>query len=372
MRRLLFAVCFLLAPPLVHAQDEGPRLLWIRAVGDVMLGTDFPSPDDLPPNDGADLLGAVAPWLRDADVTFANLEGPFIDGGTTDKCDTGAHCYAFRTPTRYAAYLRDAGIDLASTANNHAHDFGEEGQHATEAVLDALGIAWSGRPGTTATLVRRGLRIGLAAFHTSRTGNDLNDHAAAADLVRSLDADHDLVLVSFHGGAEGSDALHVPEGREFYLGEDRGDLRAFARTVVDAGADLVLGHGPHIPRGMEVYRDRLVAYSLGNFATYGRFNLRGNLGIGLILEAVLDDTGRFVSGRILPTYQEGEGIPKPDPIARAVSLVRRLSEEDFPDTYVRVGGDGRLLPAGGYVPLRPFLVPPAPPVPLPTPAPAPL
>lgn len=316
----------------------------LRAVGDVMMGTDFPE-GLLPPDDGAGVLAGVKALLQDADFTFVNLEGPLCDSGTTNKCRKGGNCYAFRTPTRYGAYLQASGVDVASTANNHSGDFGEACRRETEKALDALGILWSGPPGTVATLERNGLKIGLVAFHTSPACNHLNNTETATALVRSVAESHDLVVVSFHGGAEGSHALHVPAGREMFFGEDRGDLRVFTHAVVDAGADLVLGHGPHVVRGMELYKDRLIAYSMGNFATYGPFNLKGPQGLGLVLEVKLDAMGRFVGGRALPTRQEGKGIPVPDPKGQVLEWLRQLSREDFPSTGVQVAPDGTLSPA---------------------------
>ena len=313
--------------------------LRIRAAGDMMLGTSFPD-GYLPPDDGAHLLDDVAALLADADLTFANLEGPLCDTGTSDKCSPGANCYAFRSPTRYGAYYKQAGIDLLSTANNHAEDFGIECRLATEATLDQLGIAYSGRPGTIASVVSQGRRVAMIGFHASRSGHYLNDHTEAAALVKQLKATHDVVIVSFHGGAEGAQMLHVPNGKEMHLGENRGELRAFTHAVVDAGADLVLGHGPHVLRGAEVYRDRLIVYSLGNFATYGRFSLGGNLGIGAIVEVVLDPQGRFVGGKLFATKQIGKGVPMRDPDGTAIDLVRRLSVEDFGDRGVVVAQDG--------------------------------
>jgi hypothetical protein len=134
----------------------------------------------------------------------------------------------------------------------------------------------------------------------------------------------------------------VPTGEERFYGENRGDLRKFTHLAVDSGADLVIGHGPHVLRGMEIYRDRLIAYSLGNFATYGRFNLTGAMGVGAVLEAVLDREGRLVSGRILPTRQVGEGVPEKDPAGSALKYVRMLSAEDFPETGVLVDAEGAI------------------------------
>lgn len=326
------------APP----KDAKVRL---RAVGDVMLGTTEPE-GHLPPEGPDGVIAAVRPLLEDADVTFVNLEGPLCDSGVTTKCRSPKGCYAFRSPTAYGQALKDAGVDVASTANNHSGDYGEECRRETEATLDKLGIAWSGPPGSVATLERNGLRIGLVAFHTSASCNHLNNLPTAKALVRSVAASHDLVIVSFHGGAEGPKATRVPPGPEKFMGENRGDLRAFTHAMVDSGAHLVMGHGPHVARAMEFYKGRLIAYSMGNFATYGRFTVTGVQGLGMVLEVELDREGRFLSGRILPTRQHGEGIPAPDPAGGVISLVRKLTAQDFPKTGAQIAEDGVISPQG--------------------------
>ena len=319
-----------------------PRLR-IRAVGDVMLGTDFPE-GYLPPGD-ANILQGVNALLQDADVTFANLEGPLCDGGEATKCGPVAtgRCYAFRTPGRYVPYLKEAGIDVVSTANNHSGDFGEACSRQTEAFLDAVGIAWSGPPGSVAFVERHGRRMALLAFHTSPRTNHLNDLPAALALLAKARKEAHWVVVSFHGGAEGAFATRVPNGREVFLNEDRGHLRLFARSMVDAGADLVLGHGPHVLRGMELWKGKLIVYSLGNFATYGRFNLSGPLGVGAVVEVVLDEAGNFVDGQVFSTQQEGKGVVVPDKQGKAFVALRELSSADFPKTGMGIGLDGRLF-----------------------------
>jgi len=325
----------------VSAAPDGATLR-LRAVGDMMLGTTFPA-GYLPADDGQGLLDGMAGWMADADLTFANVEGPLCDEGVSRKCaPDSTNCYAFKSPTRYGQYFADAGVDLASLANNHSGDFGEACRRASETTLDELGIAWSGPPGSIATAEANGLKVAMIAFHSSTECNYINDHATAKALVAKADATHDIVIVSFHGGAEGSKALHVPDEMELFYGEQRGHLRVFTHEVVDAGADLVLGHGPHVPRAIEVYEGRLIAYSLGNFATYGRFNLSGHLGTGFVLETTMDAEGRFAGGRILSTKQEGRGVPVQDPTHAAADLVRKLSTEDFPATGVRVAADGSL------------------------------
>ena len=319
--------------------------LRLRAVGDMMISTDFPEGVINPEIDGT--FSDVKGWLRDADLTFGNLEGPLCDRGETTKCKPDAaegSCYAFRTPARYAPLYKDAGFDLLSTANNHAEDFGRDCRVDTEASLDKQGIKHSGRPGDLASVEVNGLKVSMVGFHTNRNSHFVNDHKSAALIVKALAAEHDIVMVSFHGGAEGGRALHVPDGPEVFYGEERGDLRRFARAVIDAGADIVIGHGPHVLRGMEVYQGRLIAYSLGNFATYGRFNIKGNAGIGAVLEARLDREGRFLGGAVLPTQQVKGGVPTRDAEAKAVPLLRELSEQDFGATAVVVQPDGKLTP----------------------------
>ncbi len=332
------------APATFTSTAPDGATLRLRAVGDCMIGTDFPA-GQLPPDGGAGAWGDTADLLRDADITFGNLEGPICDQGTTRKCSADAKpgsCYAFRQPASYAAHYKTAGFDVMSTANNHAGDFGASCRSRTEELLDQQGIAHTGRPGDIASMTVNGLKVAVIGFHSSRNSHYINDHDTAAQLVSTLAATHDIVVVSFHGGAEGSKAIHTPDGTETYYGENRGHLRKFTHVVVDAGADLVLGHGPHVLRGMELYNDRLIAYSLGNYATYGPFNIRGYGGISVILDVTLDKQGRFVGGKLLPTVQVGEGIPMKDAEGQGIDLVRQLTDEDFPEYGVAVAQDGSI------------------------------
>ena len=131
-------------------------------------------------------------------------------------------------------------------------------------------------------------------------------------------------------------------GTERFLGENRGDPVRFAHAVVDAGADLVVGSGPHVLRGMEWYKQRLIAYSLGNFAGYDVFSLGGPLSTSGILRVTLDGAGRFEAGRLVPTHMVGAGLPALDPSEAAHGLVRTLSRQDFGSRGVKVSRDGIL------------------------------
>jgi poly-gamma-glutamate capsule biosynthesis protein CapA/YwtB (metallophosphatase superfamily) len=341
----------------------------IIAVGDVMLGSSFPDESGLPPNDGVDLLQEVTPILQKGDIVFGNLEGPLVDGGTTKKCggllaNAGAartntrsakhrkktkksiakplNCYAFSVPTRYGQYLKNAGFTVMSLANNHALDFGQEGRASSRHVLDSLGIAHSGEVGDIAHLTVGGTKVALIAFATYPASYNFLDLEDAIDTVREAKADADIVIVSFHGGAEGTAHQHVAPGDERFVGEDRGDLRRFAHAMIDNGAQLVIGSGPHVVRAMEVYCGHLIAYSLGNFATYGSFNLSAENGISLILEVRLAPDGAFLGGQVYPVKQEKPGGPHLDPDLAILPVLRSLSAADFPSTHIDVSPLGEL------------------------------
>jgi poly-gamma-glutamate capsule biosynthesis protein CapA/YwtB (metallophosphatase superfamily) len=332
-------------PPPPAVPTAPGQTLRLRAVGDIMLGTLYPE-GYLPPDDGAHLLDAVAPALRDAELTFGNLEGPLCDEGTSEKCAPDAtNCYAFHVPSRYGRYLKDAGFDLLSMANNHINDFGPACRDASGKTLDSLGIIWSGTPGSIGTLrLAGGQTVALVAFHTNPQSNDVNQLEVARQLVGMARQSHNFVVVSFHGGAEGRNATHVKDGAEMFLGENRGDLKTFTHAMVDAGADVVLGHGPHVLRGMEVYRGHLIAYSLGNFATYGRFNLSTPMNVTAVVEATLDAKGLLQSGRVVSVIQEGRGVPALDAAGAGLTMLKDLSAEDFPSSAPVFAADGSFTP----------------------------
>jgi poly-gamma-glutamate capsule biosynthesis protein CapA/YwtB (metallophosphatase superfamily) len=324
--------------------DKSALRITIASVGDMMLGTDYPQ-NHLPDDDGVSFLNAVTPTLSAADVAFGNLEGVLVDGGEpAKKCSNPAACYLFRSPTRYAAYFRDAGFDVLSLANNHARDFGEEGRTSTMDALAAVGIHHSGREGDFASFEVNGLRVAVLAYAVTKESNMLLDYELAETTVAQFAATHDIVMVTFHGGAEGVDATNLPFAEEEYYGEPRGDVVKFARMVVDAGADLVIGHGPHVVRALERYEDRLIAYSLGNFATYYGISVAGIKGVAPILLTTLDGDGRFIKGEIVSTVQLRPSGPALDPRRRAFNLMRGLTAEDFPASGLRFEDDGRVYP----------------------------
>ncbi len=340
---LFFALPTLLFSIGLFGQET--KTVSIIGVGDMMLGTNYPSKKYLPPNGGSDLLADVRKQLLNADVTFGNLEGTLFDGeGTPKTCNDSSKCYVFRTPASYIRHFDDAGFDVLSIANNHSGDFGPTGRKGTKAVLKNAGIAYAGLEDTdeTAIFERNGVRFGFCAFAPNSGTCDIRKIDRAKAIVASLEKQCDIVIVSFHGGAEGADNQHVVNKTEFYLEEDRGNVVKFSHAVIDAGADVVFGHGPHVTRAVELYKDRFIAYSLGNFCTYGRFSLSGPAGIAPIIKVVTDQKGEFVKGQITATYQQKTHGPKIDPDKRVISKIKELTKADFPNTALNISLDGSI------------------------------
>ncbi len=319
-----------------------PSRINIALVGDMMLGTNFPD-DTLADDDGVSLLQSVAPFLRAADITFGNLEGVLLDEGEPVKsCNLAENCYLFRTPSHYVNYLSEAGFDVMSLANNHARDFGESGLSASMATLASAGIRHSGQHGDIASWEVRGLRVALIAFAPFIGSHDMLDEDRARELVHELSQAHDIVIVSVHAGAEGPEAMHLTFAKELYHGEDRGNVDSFARAVIDAGADLVVGHGPHVPRALHVYRGRMIAYSLGNFCTFWGISVDEVRGLAPILTVELDGEGRFLEGQITSALQVRPHGPVLDPKHGAARLIARLTRMDFPDSSLLISAEGRV------------------------------
>lgn len=310
-----------------------------------MLGTNYPSKSYLPVNGGDDLLRDVQSILQNADVTFGNLEGTMFDGeGMAKTCRDMSKCYVFRSPASYVKHLSNAGFDVVSIANNHSGDFGPSGRKGTKEVLKNAGIAFAGLAGTdeTAIFERNGTTFGFAAFAPNSGTCDIRNISRAKEIVASLAAQCDIVIVSFHGGAEGASHQNVPKRTENYLGENRGDVHKFAHAVIDAGADIVFGHGPHVTRSVELYNDRFISYSLGNFCTYGRFNLSGAAGIAPIIKLTTNKSGEFISGEITATYQQKTHGPKIDSQKRVIAKIKELTAADFSDSKLNISADGKI------------------------------
>ena len=347
-------VLFSTQPPFtLHADLEPSQLsteslnhnqIKVIAVGDIMLGSNYPSRSSLPPNDGADMLTAALPYFQGADILFGNLEGVLLTGSGTPKAGTGSgKVYSFKSPDHYVTHLKNAGFNLLNLANNHSNDFGAKGRNNTMRLLDEAGIHYAGLlECPTKVFEVNGLKVGFCGFAPNRATLKLNDYEQVRQTIRNLKQEADIVIVSFHGGAEGTSRQHVTKKTEYFYGENRGNPYNFARVAIDAGADLILGHGPHVPRAVDLYKDRLIVYSLGNFATYKLFALGGSLGLAPIFSINLASDGTFIDAQIISMIQRGKGGPVPDENNAALKKIIRLTKADFPNLPLEITEDGQI------------------------------
>jgi poly-gamma-glutamate capsule biosynthesis protein CapA/YwtB (metallophosphatase superfamily) len=358
---ILSVVWGLIGHPFVYARNTDQnvgKLLSFIGTGDIMLGSNYPSEAKLPVNDGKELLRNVKDILQDADVTFGNLEGCILDkGGQVKSCKSG--CYFFRMPDRYVNYLVEAGYDLINIANNHNGDFGAPGRENTVRALKEANLHYAGLEGVCETSVfeKDSVKYGFCGFAPNSHTVKITDLAKAKKLVSELKATCDIVIVSFHGGAEGKSHNRVTRKTETFYGENRGNVYEFAHAVIDAGADIVFGHGPHVVRAAELYKDRFIIYSLGNFCTSGDFSISGISGYAPVVKIFTDRKGKFVRGQIFSFLQKDKTGPVADKNNLAAKEIKRLTELDFPQTDLTVSDDG-VIERKNKTPEQAYALPP--------------
>jgi hypothetical protein len=314
----------------------------LSATGDIIMGS---APNRLPANGGDGFFDSVTAGLK-ADLVMGNLEQPLTNDTGTSKCGSPPrdNCFAFRSPPSYAGHLKDAGFELLNTANNHSKDFGTAGYQSTVSALEKAGLKHTGAQDEITVVEVKGVKVAVLGFSPYAGANNLNDLDHTREVIQRAKLQADLVVVQAHLGAEGSERGHVKPGSEIFFGENRGDPIKFTHTAIDAGADVVIAHGPHVLRGMQFYRGKLIAYSLGNFAGGGKtLSSNGVLKYGGILHVSLTKDGKWAGGKFLSTYMSSTGVPTRDTAnERGRSLVRQLSADDFGDTAATIGQDGSI------------------------------
>ncbi|MCM0675764.1 CapA family protein [Micromonospora phytophila] len=317
----------------------------LSATGDIIMGN---APNRLPAGGGKGFFDSVEKALA-ADLVMGNLEEPLTVDTGTGKCGANStRCFQFRAPPEYAAHLRDAGFDLLNQANNHGYDYGPKGYANTQRALEKYDLAHTGAPDQITVVDVKGVKVAVAGFSSYVWSNSLTDIAAAKKVVAKAAGLADLVVVQVHMGGEGADKTRVRPGTELFLGENRGDPVKFSKAMIDAGADLIVGHGPHVLRGMEFYKGRLIAYSLGNFAGGGNsLSNAGRLGWGGVLKVSLTPDGSWAGGSLTSTYMNSAGKPTMDPDDRGLGLVKQLTRSDFPETGARFDDAGSISPPAG-------------------------
>lgn len=291
--------------------------------GDVVLGNNY-LVDDIPASWDDLYFAGVREQIRDADLAFANLEGVLGEGGESTKDPSGGRQFAFRFPSRYAALLKREGFDVLNIANNHAFDFGDAGLRDTLENLRESGIAYVGPRGHEARFEVRGLHVTLLGYAYSPRFAPIFEMELNAGEVRQAKARGDFVVVSFHGGAEGPAAVWHEDSEEMFYGENRGNVVAFARAMVDAGADLVVGHGPHVLRAVECYKDKPIAYSLGNFVGVGGLSAKKMAAVSALLQVDVDSTGQVQALDLVSLRFDERKLPQPDTHEYAKRLVNHL------------------------------------------------
>jgi hypothetical protein len=324
--------------PSSSASPAAPKIIEIGWAGDTTPGSMYGDP----PDNGRALFAHVRGKMKQPDLMMLNLEGTYSTGGAS-KCSGSSSgvCFAFQAPPSFASALPWAGVGLVNQANNHANDYFGSGMQQTQAALKKNDVAYTGMPKQITTVNVKGVKVAVMGFSPYPWNANINDIPAAKELVKKAAAKADVVVVLMHVGAEGSDKTHTPHGTEYAFGENRGDPRAFAHAVVDSGADLVLGSGPHVIRGIERYRTRLIAYSLGNFGGWGNFGTGGTLSLSGLLTVKIDAGGHIHGGRWLSLWLAEPGVPTVDSSNASAHLVKQLSSEDFSNTF-RMSSSGEI------------------------------
>ena len=309
----------------------------IAAVGDTELG-------NIPvlPSDPASILQPIQSALA-APIVFGNLEGTMTTAASS-KCAGSApgDCYAFAVPPSYGQVMHQAGFTVLNSANNHSHDFGDQGVTDTSNALSAAGIVQAGLPGQIGIVTEGNTKVAFVDFAPYTNVNDLLSFGTAAQLIAKAKSEAQVVVVYMHAGAEGETADHVTGQEEYYVGEDRGNPEAFAHAAINDGADLVLASGPHVLRGMQWYGGHLIAYSLGDFANYQNFASVGDLTLSAILHVTLEADGTYVSGHFTSVVLSSTGTPSVDPSGQSATFVNQLSSADFGASAATINADGSI------------------------------
>ncbi len=318
----LFASIYVTAPTVALSRplplsSQSTHELTIGWVGDMV-------PADIDFNTRA--FSNVSRELSLPDLMIGNLEGTFAHEDRLDKCRyILSMCHAFRGDPNFADELQNAGFDFVNLVNNHAYDYGDEGLTDTEAELDRVGIPYISPTKPTTSITIKNTRIGILGLSSTEPAQTITDYDFITEKVQELKENNDIVIVIFHGGAEGSTRTAVTGETEYMGTENRGNVQLVAHTAIDAGADLVLGSGPHVLRKIETYKGKTTAYSLGNFVGGNNsLNTTGILGVSGIFSAQFENNMETAHD-FLSVQLSGSGVPSVDEMDRGRDLIEELS-----------------------------------------------
>lgn len=284
---------------MVYATDT----ISILMAGDTMLGENLNKIDKK-------IFGNVLNELKVAhDIKLFNLEGTIGDIKQNDifpKCSYGKYCYTFMTPPSMLSLFKDMQTNshiVFNMANNHSMDYGIKVQEKTYDLIIKENFGAIGtRKNPIIKYNIRNHKIALLGASPHSNTFSIFDQTLLSK-ISFLKKQGYIIIVSLHMGAEGNDKYKVIDEDEIFLGQNRGNIYKLSRSLIDNGADLIVGHGPHVLRGIEMYKNKIVAYSLGNFLTYGKFALHDKLAYGGLLSITLNSDGNFVKGKFIGVEQ---------------------------------------------------------------------
>ncbi len=297
-------------------QETNLHEISIGWVGDMVPALD--------PTYNSTVFDAVTVELQKPTLMMGNLEGTFATEDTLSKCRyLTSSCHAFRGDESFAQALKTAGFDFVSLVNNHSYDYGDEGLLQTERVLDAYNIPYISPTKPYTSLVVSGKRIGILGLSSTPPTRTITDYNYIQTRVQELKQTNDIVIVIFHGGAEGKNKTETPGTYEYQGSENRGNVVRMAETAIDAGADMVLGSGPHVLRKLSYYKQKPIVYSAGNFVGGNeRLITTGPLGVSAIF-TIQTGTSSFTH-TVIPILLSQSGIPTIDPDGNALRLLKEL------------------------------------------------
>ncbi len=304
----------------------------IGFVGDIVPGI----------NASENILSDVTLNTEKPDIMMGNFEG-VVTNNIYFKCKPDSlNCFSFNGDDVFLGLLSKSSFDVLNVANNHFNDYGEIGQEETIKEIRKAGIITSGIKNEITYITKNNFTIGIVGFSTYSWTTNMNNEETLKKIISVADQNSNIVIVVFHGGGEGIKYTHTPSETELYLGEDRGNLRAFGQSSIDAGADIVIGSGPHVLRGIEWYKGKLIAYSLGNFASVNSLLTSGLLKTTAMIEASFKKDGSFVSGAIVPFEIDTNGIPHPDLNNTSITIINDLSKNDFGKQGIELDSSGEI------------------------------
>ena len=321
------------------------QFITLKLVGDIVLPRNFTKgTNQKEPKIDNTYLDPLKPYLQGQDLLIGNLEGAITNYSIPRKA-AGDNKYSFRSDYKSAEILKDLKFDCLHIANNHTRDFYDQGLWDTRDFCQKNGILAAGLKDEIVCKDIRGVRFSFVGFHYANPEyfNSIHNTEKAVELIKCARENSDVVVVTIHAGAEGASSANVSDKEEAYFREKRGNIYAFSRLLIDHGADLIVTSGPHIVRPIEIYKGKLIAYSLGNFLGYGgAFSRAGHLNYSLILDVTVNASGDFVRGKVIPLVFDSNGIPQYDKKGKIIEIINKLNKTNFPHNTLEIDKTGVL------------------------------